>query len=175
MEWTGYPTWSAQEAACLLLGINPDILDPPNKVLGLFYGEALERAHYPRLRSLAKRALEHGQLKEPTPTNWVEWARSHLLDVPIPPALVEALEQRSAQAGQSNETKTPRLTKLQTDARNANWQAKADELLRQKKEKTITAIARQFFRDPVLNPLDEQVDETTIRRNLRLPAWFKRS
>jgi len=148
LEWTGYPKWSAKEAACLLLGLNPDILDPPNKVFGLFYDEVLERAHYPRLRQLTKRALQHQQLKEPTPANWVEWARTRLLDVVIPTALVEALEKRSAQARQTSQTKKPRPSKLQTEARYAKWQAKADELLRERKEKTITAIAKEICKDP---------------------------
>jgi hypothetical protein len=175
IEWTGYPKWSAKEAACLLLGLNPDILDPPNKAFGLFYDAALERDHYPRLRQLTKRALQHQQLKEPTPASWVEWARTRLLDVVIPTALIEALEKRSAQAHQSSQTKKPRPSKLKTAARYANWQAKADELLRQKKEKKITAIAKEICQDPVLNPPDEHVDAGTIRRHLRLPDWAKRS
>src|SRR5258708_4937513 len=123
LEWTGYPKWSAKEAACLLLGLNPDILDPPNKAFGLFYDAALERAHYPRLRQLAKRAVEHRQLKEPTPADWVEWARTRLLDVPIPTALVEALEIRSAEARQTSQTKKARPSKILTAPRYANWQA----------------------------------------------------
>jgi hypothetical protein len=175
LEWTGYPNWSGKEAACLLLGLNPDILDPPNKVFGQFYDDALERAHYPRLRQLTKRALEHRQLKEPTPANWVDWARTRLLDVVIPTALVEALEKRSAQTRQGNPTKKPRPSKLQTEARYANWQAKTDELLRQTKEKKITAIAKEICQDPALNPPDEHVDASTIRRRIRRPAWAKPS
>jgi hypothetical protein len=81
--WAKMPYWTAEEAVCLLLelepGVSPRYLDDDY--------EAYE-VEYPRLLILAQRAFDDGQIGHPgTPAQWLDWAEKNVDQ--IPPELAE--------------------------------------------------------------------------------------
>jgi len=88
--WARMPHWTEEEAAALLLGVNPEIMTN-----GSDSWEDIVRAHagqYAGILALTRRVTANRQIEPPcTPARWLAWAIA--LDMPVPEELRQLVDQ----------------------------------------------------------------------------------
>jgi hypothetical protein len=93
--WAKMPQWSADEAASLLLGLNPFLMNDHRL---LDDGPSQFEDKYHSLSELAWRTLEHRDIEHPyTPARWLAWAQER--DLPIPSELAAEIVKWSEVSG----------------------------------------------------------------------------
>jgi hypothetical protein len=118
--WAKLPEWTGEEAASLILGLNPNIMAD----LELNYGTAAQyAAAYNSLENLASRAIKRQHIPYPhTPVRWLTWAKK--CNLPIPPALEEEILRWDGVSGSAVSADRARIVEL--EAQIAELTAKAD-------------------------------------------------
>ena len=80
--WARMPGWTTREQAALLLELNPNEAIPEHK-----------EKDFRALKAVLKRATEMRLLRSPTmPLTFILWAIKNPIPVPVPPALLQAVQ-----------------------------------------------------------------------------------
>ena len=115
-EWATLPSWTPEEAICLLLAIDPAILQNQNEHMQLLRDVLLDKSPYYGFLDFAKREIRRGVLKKKSssPTDWIKWARKRLTDYQLPEEL-EAAVSMFAVASEKTKRGRPRIAQETKD------------------------------------------------------------